>query len=221
MTDMTHMTEMIGHTLSVFMGFFAIMNPIANTPIFLGLTSEDSPEIRKRVAMKALLLTFALIVLFCLLGKLIFALFGITLPAFRITGGVLVALIGYQMLQGVPSKVHQPDPADLEAGRDAALGVAVSPLALPILAGPGTIATAMNFASTGGIEEMVITIGAFGALCLVTYGFFISGQRLVKFLGKNGLSAITRIMGLILAVIGVQMLIDGITGAISMARLAQ
>lgn len=200
------------------MGFFAIMNPIANTPIFLGLTAGDSPDLRKRVAMKAVLLAFALIVLFCLLGKLIFELFGITLPAFRITGGVLVALIGYQMLQGVHSKVHQPSPADPEVSREAALSVAVTPLAIPILAGPGTIATAMNFASTGHLGEMVVTIGVFAVLCLITYGFFVSGQRLVAFLGPSGLSVITRIMGLILAVIGVQMLIDGVVGAIRMAQ---
>jgi len=212
------MKEMIGHSLSVFMGFFAIMNPVANAPIFLALTAEDSPEVRKRIATKALLMTFFLILIFCLLGKLIFELFGITLPAFRITGGVLVALIGYQMLHGEQSKVHQPSSGDQSASIEQALSVAVTPLAIPILAGPGTIATAMNFASTGGISEMVVTITAFAALCLITYGFFISGQRLVAFLGSNGLSVITRIMGLILAVIGVQMLIDGIDGAIKVTH---
>ena len=118
------------------------MNPIANTPIFLGLTANDTPDERKRVARKALMLAFGLVVVFALLGKLIFSLFGITLPAFQITGGVLVALIGY--------------------------------------------------------------------------GFFISGERLMSVLGQNGLNVITRIMGLILAVIGVQMLITGVYGAIKM-----
>lgn len=213
------MKDVIGHALSVFMGFFAIMNPIANTPIFLGLTADDSPDIRKRVAVKSLVAAFVLILVFCLLGKLIFDLFGITLPAFRITGGVLVALIGYQMLHGDQSKVHGVSPAgDQQASREAALSIAVTPLAIPILGGPGTIATAMNFASTGGIREMLVTIVAFAVLCLITYGFFISGQRLVKFLGQGGLSVITRIMGLILAVIGVQMVIDGVAGAVKMAQ---
>jgi len=212
------MHEMIGHALSVFMGFFAIMNPIANTPIFLGLTAEDAPAVRKQVAIKGVMMAFGLIVVFCLLGKLIFSLFGITLPAFRITGGVLVALIGYNMLHGEQSKVHQPGSADRNESTEAELSVAVTPLAIPILAGPGTIATAMNFASTGGIGEMVVTIVAFAVLCLITYGFFISGQRLVAFLGENGLGVITRIMGLILAVIGVQMLIGGVAGAIKLAH---
>jgi multiple antibiotic resistance protein len=78
------------------------------------------------------------------------------------------------------------------------LSVAVTPLAIPILAGPGTIATAMSFASTGGISEMVITIVAFGVLCLIAYACFISGQRLVAFLGSNGLGVVTRILGLTL-----------------------
>ena len=102
------MKEIVGYALSVFFGFFAIMNPIANTPIFLGLTANDTPDERKRVARKALMLAFGLVVVFALLGKLIFSLFGITLPAFQITGGVLVALIGYEMLKGEQSVVHQP-----------------------------------------------------------------------------------------------------------------
>ena len=94
----------------------------------------------------------------------------------------------------------------------------MTPLAIPILGGPGTIATAMNYASTGGVGEMVITIAAFAVLCVITYAFFVFGQNLVRFLGSGGLDVITRLMGLILAVIGVQMLIGGISGAIEMAK---
>ena len=208
------MEQMIKHMLTVFMGFFAIMNPIANTPIFLGLTADDNANIRKRVARKALLTAFLLIALFAMMGKLIFSLFGITLPAFQIMGGILVALIGYQMLHGRQSAVHQSSDEDQQASVDAALGVAITPLALPILAGPGTIATAMNFAATGGFMETTMTIATFAVLCLITYIFFIYGERLVHYLGSAGLNVITRIMGLILAVMGVQMLIEGVAGAI-------
>jgi multiple antibiotic resistance protein len=204
----------IGHFLSVFMGFFAIMNPIANTPVFLGLTADDTHEVRRQVARLSLLWAFVLVLVFCLLGKLIFELFGITLPAFRIAGGLLVALIGYQMLHGNQSSVHQPSHSDQQASRQAQLSLAISPLAIPILAGPGTLATAMNFASTGGVKELVVTVVAFALLCLISYGFFVSGERLVGFLGQGGLNVVTRIMGLILSVIGIQMLIDGIGGAV-------
>jgi len=208
------MHETTGHILTVFMGFFAIMNPIANTPVFLGLTADDSTAVRRRIAFKALLTTFVLIVAFILLGKLIFSLFGITLPAFQITGGILVFMIGLQMLHGKQSQVHSPVATVKDDSMQSALNVAITPLAMPILGGPGTIAAAMNFSSGGGMTGMLITIVAFALLCLLTYVFFISGERLVKVLGDEGLVMITRLMGLILAVIGTQMFITGVAGAI-------
>ena len=208
------MHETTGHILTVFMGFFAIMNPIANTPVFLGLTADDSTAIRRRIAFKALLITFVVIVTFILLGKVIFSLFGITLPAFQITGGILVFMIGLQMLHGQPSQVHSPVATGKQENLQGALSVAVTPLAMPILGGPGTIAAAMNFSSGGGMTGMVITIVAFGLLCLLTYAFFVSGERLVRVLGGEGLMMVTRLMGLILAVIGTQMFITGVAGAI-------
>ena len=210
------MNAFVGHALSVFMGFFAIMNPIANTPVFLGLTAEDDPETRRNIAAKALVVSFVIILVFSAAGKLIFSLFGITLPAFRIMGGILVALVGYHMLQGGEhSSIQHPSEADKQKSLEAELEVAITPLAMPILAGPGTIATAMNFASTGGVSEFIVTVGAFFVLCVISYAFFVSGERFVKYIGDNGIKVITRLMGLILAVIGVQMLIDGVGGAIA------
>jgi len=210
------MESFTGHALSVFMGFFAIMNPVANTPVFLGLTAEDDPGTRRKVAFKALLISAIIIVVFCAAGKLIFTAFGITLPAFRITGGILVALVGFHMLQGGGhSTVQHPSDEDKEKSLSAELDVAVTPLAMPILAGPGTIATAMNYASEGTMTGFVITVSAFLLLCAITYVFFVSGERLVMYLGDNGVKVITRLMGLILAVIGVQMLIQGVGGAVA------
>lgn len=209
------MDAFIHHAVSVFMGFFAIMNPIANTPVFLGLTAGDDPATRRKVAVKALTVSFMIIVVFAVSGKLIFNLFGITLPAFRIMGGILVALVGYQMLHGEQSSVQHPSEEDKQKSLEAELEIAISPLAMPILSGPGTIATAMNFASAGGLSELVVTIVAFLILCLISYVFFVSGERFVKYIGDNGIKVVTRLMGLILAVIGIQMLIDGIGGAIT------
>jgi multiple antibiotic resistance protein len=151
------------------MGFFAIMNPVANAPVFPGLTAGDELQTRRAVARKALVITFLIILLFCAAGKLIFALFGITLPAFRITGGLLVFLVGFHMLQGEQSSIHHPSDEDREKSRAAALDVAITPLAMPILAGPGTIATAINFASTGNVGDFAVTITAFLLLCAITY----------------------------------------------------
>ncbi len=208
---MSHVMILAGTT---FMGFFAIMNPIANTPVFIGLTAGDDKRAKRLVARNSLLLAFAVIVLFCIAGKLIFDLFGITLPALRITGGVVVFLIGLHMLQGEPSPVHTPSDEDQQDSLEAELSVAISPLAVPILAGPGTIATAMNYSASGGATNMWVTIGAFAVLCLLTYVLFLTGQRFVEYIGASAVKVITRLMGLILAVIGTQMLIDGLQGAL-------
>ena len=207
------MENIITNSITVFFGFFAIMNPIANTPIFLGLTAEDNAATRKAVALRSLIIAFLLVTFFCILGKLIFKLFGITLPAFRIAGGILVFIIGVQMLHGEQSKMHSPTEADNQNSMDSQLSVAISPLAMPILAGPGTIATAMSFSSTGNILQVIITIVVFALLCLITYLFFLFGQKFVRFIGDSGIKVITRLMGLILAVIGTQMVLQGISGA--------
>lgn len=212
-----NMESILLHSLTVFMGFFAIMNPIANVPIFLGLTSGDDKQTVKTVALQSLALAFLVIVVFSIAGKVIFELFGITLPAFRITGGLLVFLIGFHMLQGKQSSVHHPDEKDKQKCREAALSVAISPLAMPILAGPGTIATAMNFSAGGGLTGMVVTIISFAVLCLITYVFFVFGEKFVTFIGVGALGVITRMMGLILAVIGTQMVIEGLHGAFKLA----
>jgi multiple antibiotic resistance protein len=155
-------------------------------------------------------IAFIIVSTFAVSGKLIFDLFGITLYALRITGGILVFLIGFHMLQGDSTHSKAKEKVNSDAQQDAALSIAVSPLAMPILAGPGTIATAMNFASTEGIYE---TIVAFGLLCALTYVLFVFGERFVKAVGPSALNVITRMMGLILAVIGMQMLIEGIEQA--------
>lgn len=209
------MDSLITHALTVFMGFFAIMNPIANTPVFLGLTAGDDHDARRKIAAKALIVSFLIITVFAAGGKVIFELFGITFPAFRIMGGILVALVGYQMLHGGGhSSVQQPSEEDKQKTLEAEMEVAITPLAMPILAGPGTIATAMNFASGGSASEFFVTIGAFLVLSVISYLFFISGERFVQYLGHNGIKVVTRLMGLILATIGVQMLMMGVTGAI-------
>jgi multiple antibiotic resistance protein len=207
------MDATLTHALTVFMGFFAIMNPIANVPIFLSLTAGDDQAAVTSIALRACALAFIIVALFCVGGAMIFEVFGITLPAFKITGGILVFLIGFHMLNGKQSDVQHPTDQEHQGAKQADLSVAVSPLALPIMAGPGTIATAMNFSATGSLVEMGITIAMFAAMCVVTCAFFLFGGKLVKYIGQAALGVITRMMGLILAVIGTQMFIEGVQGA--------
>ena len=213
---------------TVFAGFFAIMNPLANAPIFLGLCDGYSESERKAVAFKSLSIAFIIIAVFTVAGHLIFKAFSISLPAFKITGGLLIFMIGYHMLQGRSSPVQKTKKTPTSAGESEAeiseddqesrLSIAVSPLATPLLAGPGTIATAMSFISSSDepyLRTVLAVIVAFALLCAITYFIFINGQKLVTFLGNEALRVITRMMGLLLAVMGVQMLIHGIHGAFS------
>lgn len=207
------MHDLILYVITVFMGFFAIMNPLANTSIFLGLTQDLDDREKKAVARKSMLIAFVIVLLFALMGKLIFELFGITLPAFRITGGILVFIIGFNLLHGGASKVQTPHAKDVENTKEVELSIAVSPLAMPILAGPGTIATAMNFTAKATPTQIGVVIAAFACLSLITYLMFVSGEKLIRYLGDGAIKVVSRLMGLILAVIGTQMVINGIQGA--------
>ncbi len=195
--------------ITVFMGFFAMMNPVANTAVFVGMTADKNDAERKQVAIKALLCAFLIITTFSLLGKGIFELFGITLPALRLAGSVLVFLVGYHMLHGNSSKMHTDHAGDTDEEND----IAISPLATPILAGPGTIATAMNYSASGQLINIIATIVSFALLCLITFVCFVYAPKIVKRFGKSGISITTRLMGLILTIIAMQMLIQGVHDA--------
>ncbi|MEP4078235.1 MarC family protein [Haloferula sp.] len=204
-----------GEFANVLLAFFAIMNPIANTPIFLALTDDLDSATRRNIAIRALLLAFILISGFAIGGNLLFQAFGITLPALRIAGGILVAMVGFHLLQGETSSVSTPKSAVSGTPSESALGIAITPLALPILAGPGTIATAMSFSAGAPFRMSLEVIGAFAIVCLLTLVCFLSGEKMVAYLGRSAIKVVTRLMGLILAVIGIQMLIEGIGGAVT------
>ncbi len=208
------MNEHLPYFITVFMGFFAIMNPIANAPIFIGLTDGIGPGEKKKIAFKAVLVAFIIIAVFVIGGKLIFEAFGLTVPAFRITGGLVLFLVGFEMLQGKHSKVQHN--MNYKEDENQSSDVAVTPLAIPILAGPGTITTAMNFVTDGSIIEISITVAVFAIMCAITYIFFVGANQVTKFLVIDMLKLISKIMGLILAVISVNMIIDGIKGAFNL-----
>jgi len=202
------------HFVTVFMAFFAIMNPIANASLFIGLTEGVSTDGKRMIALRSVLVAFLIVAVFAIAGRAIFTMFGITLPAFKIAGGLMIGAIGYHMLQGESSTLHTPTDEDKEKSSDTILGLAITPLGVPVLAGPGTIATAMNFSAESSLIEVALVLTAFAFMCFVTYIAFIGGQRLASALGQNGIKVISRLMGLILSVIGVQMLIEGVRAAI-------
>ncbi len=198
------MNDILTFIITVFTGFFAIMNPIANIPIFLSLVQNADNETQKRISKKATVTAFFIVFSFVVLGKFIFELFGITIPAFKITGGILVFYVGFEMLQSKKSSVTHLKNAKIDEN------IAVSPLAIPILAGPGTIVTAMNFVANSGYLKIGIVILVFAVMCYITYVFFNMSEFLLEKIGTNVIAVVGKIMGLILAIIGTNMVIEGI-----------
>lgn len=197
---------------TVFVGFFAILNPIGNTPVFLTMVGDEDRRIIKRVALRAVTVAFIIITVFSLFGHLIFRLFNITLPAFQIAGGIIVFFIGYDLLQGKQAKTQKTSTKDTMASYD---DMAVSPLGIPLLAGPGTISTAMNFVGQGNsFINTIVIIVVFAVVCAITYLLFVLSKRIAEKLKPAIIKAISRIMGLILAVIAVQMMISGVFNVI-------
>lgn len=198
------MTDLITYSLTVFTGFFAVMNPIANTPIFLGLVEGEEEAAKRKIAKTATITAFIIVTSFVILGKYIFQLFGITIPAFKITGGILIFYIGFEMLMSKKSKVHDPESKEEDSG------IAISPLAIPILAGPGTIVTAMNFVTDASYLRIAVVVALFGLMIVLTYLAFTASEKIVEKVGQNLIAVIGKIMGLILAIIGTGMVIEGI-----------
>lgn len=189
------------------------MNPIANGPTFVALTDGSSKAERKAVARKSVLVAFIIIALFCIGGKLLFDLFGFGFNAFQMAGGVIVFLVGMEMLHGRLSKMQSHGGPEDTIDAEASVDIAVSPLAIPILAGPGTITTAMNFASGRDLLHTTATIAVFAVMCIITYVTFLSSEVISAKLGDSFMKVISRLMGLILVAIAMEMFIAGIKGA--------
>lgn len=187
-----------------FMAFFAIMNPISNLPAYMALVADDSQKISRKIAFRSLLIAFVIVTVFIFSGDFIFKVFGITIVSFRIAGGILVAVIGYHMINGN----HSPSYKGMEqqAVNSDPMSIAISPLAMPLFAGPGTITTALSLAN-GGLQNQLITVVSFALLCVITYLLLRSAKQIAGFLGENLMKIITKMMGLLLFSIGIQMII--------------
>ncbi|AWW00216.1 MarC family protein [Arcticibacterium luteifluviistationis] len=198
------MENLFSYGLSVFMSFFAIMNPIAITPIFLGLVDGEDEQTKRKIARTASITAFLIVVCFIVAGKYIFEVFDITIPAFKITGGILIFYVGFEMLMSQKSKIHNTNHHSEDSS------IAISPLAIPILAGPGTIVTAMNNVTDASFIQIAIVIATFAFMIFLTYIAFAWSDIIVKKVGQNLISVIGKLMGLILAIIGTGMISEGI-----------
>lgn len=200
--------------LSTYAALFPICNPLGNAAIFVSITSSLNDAERRRQAFKGVLYMLALLLAFFAAGTWILTFFGISLDGVRIAGGLIVCRVGMQLLSPKKSDHHTPEE---EAEAKSKPDVSFSPLALPLLAGPGSLSVVISMsASVRG--DYVISYGAISAgiflVCLTCLATLWQSKRLLDFLGVNGANALTRIMGFLLLCMGVQFIIAGVTGLI-------
>ena len=199
--------------IRAFAGVFVILDPIGGTTHFLALTSQDSEVGKKNVARRACIAAFSILIFFSFAGGALFRYFGITLAALKIAGGVLLFTVALSMLYGKRSGIKTTPEEEQE--HNELQEVAIIPLAMPILSGPGAITTVMVFASEAKtVERLLALVVAISLSVIIAYLVFVNSTLIQNVLKQSGIKVLTRIMGLIMAVISVQFVINGITDVI-------
>lgn len=210
---------MIDFALSVFTAIFAIVNPVGNLTFFVTLTEGYSKELKMKVISKVILVASATLLIFAFTGNYIFMVFHTSIPAFRIAGGLLLFSIGFVMVWG-----GRPGTKLTERDRSRALekeAVGAVPLGIPMFAGPGAITTVMVYmadASSPGLDfvKIVIILSAIMATMAASYVLLMYSDKIARRMGRTGALAFSRIMGLILAAIAIQIIVTGIFGVIDL-----
>lgn len=190
----------------------SIVDPLAAVPVFVTLVAKDPRPEQRRTALRAVFTMTIVLTLFAAAGNAIFHFFGITVPAFKIAGGVLLFSMSLEMMRAHPSAMRTKPEEETEA--EAKQDVGIVPLGIPLLSGPGAIATAMVWAGRAkGPSENAALYGSIFIVALITIVVLFSATQLLNRLGKTGINIATRIMGLILAATAAQFLLDGIREA--------
>ena len=191
-------------------GLLAVVNPLGALPVFLSMTDKNDPKADNRTIRRAAMAVALILLISAWTGESLLGFFGITINAFRAAGGLLILLMGIAMLHGKQSHVqHSPDEAESINGKE---DISVVPLAIPLMAGPGAISLvildANKIHSWQGDIKLLLAIISVAAIAWVV---LLIAEKMRDKLGTIGLNIVTRIMGLILAAIGVQFMADGIT----------
>jgi MarC family membrane protein len=206
---MEHFTQF---ALLAFTSMLFIVNPIAVIPTYLVITQKETSSQRAKTARRACVSAACILVAFALAGTAIFRLFGITIDAFRIAGGLILWVVAMDMLHGV--RRTQESEEEITEG-SAKEDVALTPLAMPMLAGPGSISTVMVLAGqAGSMPHNLAVLTAILVTMLLSWIVLRVGERVVLRMGQTGIRVMTRIMGLLLAAIAVQFVITGARNAL-------
>lgn len=200
------------YTLLAFSSLFVIVDPLAVVPAFLAMTTGTPPAAQVRMARLACAVAAGVLMLFAALGKWIFRILGITLPAFQIAGSILLLRIAMDMLYAKRSAAQETR-EEVEAGTEKE-DIAISPLGVPMLAGPGAISTSLillNQARTP--EQRVALFACILAVCLLSYCILALAARGARRLSPLALKLVARLMGLLLAAVSVQFALNGLAQA--------
>ncbi|MGY6519671.1 MAG: MarC family NAAT transporter [Lysobacteraceae bacterium] len=206
---MTHWFNMI---LATLVALLPIANPFSTAAVFLGITSDNTEQERRTQAIRACTYMFVILVSFLIAGTMIMEFFGISIPGLRIAGGMMIVLIALGMLR--PAEEKKIDEEEKQEAKEKP-DVSFTPLAMPSLSGPGAIAVTIGLATETEqwIDYGAIVIGL-AAVTLICLGALLASTKVVKFMGTNGMNAMTRIMGFLLLCVGVQFIVNGVIGIV-------
>ena len=197
--------------LKPLIALLAIVNPIGAVPFFLAFTQNFGREQRRRTISVASFSAFMVIAVSAMAGLKIIEFFGISLASFQVGGGTLLLISALQMLNAQPAESKPSDVSDARQKADAGASIAVVPLTIPLLTGPATISTMVIYAEkTRHLWELAVLVGYGVVIGVVTYLTFSASGRIAKVLGRTGINVMTRLMGLILAAMAVELLADGL-----------
>ncbi len=203
---------------SVFNAFLTILvtiDPPGLAALFLGITRGMNRHERNQVSVRASLIAFGVISVFAVAGASILSGFGITLPAFRVAGGLLLFFISFEMIFE-KRQDRKEKTADVAITKDMIHNIAAFPLAIPLIAGPGAISATVLLSGTFAEPlAKAVLVGIIAACLLVTYLFLVLAERVDRFLGETGRSILTRLLGVLLAALAVQFVADGVRALVA------
>ncbi|HEX8623449.1 MAG TPA: MarC family protein [Allosphingosinicella sp.] len=202
---------MIALFLSAFVTFLVVIDPPGCAPIFAGLTRDSTPAERRSMAVRASLIAAGILLFFGLLGEDLLKMLGISLAAFRIAGGIMLFLIALEMVFERRTQRRESRAQEVEADPEHD-DVSVFPMAIPMIAGPGSIASIMLLmARSDGFNESLVVMAALGAVLLLTLVSLLAAGWLMRLLGHRMEAMLTRLLGVVLAALAAQFVIDGIS----------
>lgn len=202
------MSELLTYGLLVVTSFFTLINPLGTMPVFMTMTANLSPNQRRVTALKAVFVAFLTLMIFALSGNLIFSFFGISVNSLRMVGGIIFFQMGMDMLQARLTRVKMDKKSEIHEYVD---DISVTPLAIPMIAGPGSITNAIVLMKDASSIQMKATLIA-GIIAILTATFLIlwSSSRIIKLLGETGNKVMMRLMGLIVMVIAIEFFLSGL-----------